>query len=180
MLKTEWLFRHYNEFKSRAKILTARLEQLKTNQEKERAKNEWIVSASLGKPQMEEYIKGQGFNSRTETIALNYASAVNNELNNEKEVIIREIIDLEYCIHLCDSILHGLNETERWIAVSRFIEGKTLDAMVESQPQGLYIYSRQTMGKRCKMIINKIDSILYGIDLPKSIYNEQDNAKDAY
>ena len=178
MCKGEWLLRHYNEFKSRAEILTARLGQLKTNQEKERVKNEWIVSASLGKPPMEEYIKGQGYNSRTESIALNCESVVNNVLSNEKEAIIREITDLEYCTHLCDSILLGLNESERWIVTTRFIEGKTLDAMVESQPQGLYIYSRQTMGKRCKMIIKKIDYMLYGIELPITLYNEQNQKRN--
>ena len=178
MCKGEWLLRHYNEFKSRAEILTARLGQLKTNQEKERVKNEWIISASLGKPQMEDYIKGQGFNSRTESIALNCESVVSNELYNEKEAIIHEIADLEYCTRLCDSILLGLNESERWITITRFIEGKTLDAMVESQPQGLCIYSRQTMGKRCKMIINRIDYMLYGVDLPVSLYNEKNQKNE--
>ena len=179
MSKGEWLLRHYNEFKSRAEVLTVRLDQLKTDYEKERTKDEWIISASLGKPLTEEYIKGQGFNSRTEAIALNCESAVNSELSNEKASIMREIADLEFCTHLCESILLGLNEAERWIVKTRFIEDKTLDAMVVSQPQGLYIYSRQTMGKRCRIILKRIDRILYDIDLPKGLYEKASTTEEA-
>ena len=177
MSKGEWLLRHYNAFKSRAEVLTARLSQLKTNYEKERIKDEWIISASLSKPLADEYIKSHGINSRIEAIALNCESAVNSEINNEIASVMHEIADLEYCTHLCESILLGLNEVERWIMKTRFIEDKTLDAMVESQPQGLYIYSRQTMGKRCKIIIEKIDCILYGINLPESLYTEPTSEK---
>ena len=178
MSKGEWLLRHYNEFKSRAQVLTARLSQLKTNYEKERIKDEWILSTSLGKSLTEEYIKGQGFNSKTESIALKCESAVNSDIENERLIILHELTDLVFCTHLCESILTGLNEAERWIITARFIEGKTLDTMVESQPQGLYIYSRQTMGKRCRIILGKIDCILYGIDLPEGLYNESASDKE--
>lgn len=170
--KGEWLLRHYNEFKSRTEVLTVRLNQLKTELEKERSKDEWIMSASLGTPSAGEYVKGHGFNSRTEMIALNCESAVNSELDNEKKRIIHEISELEYCTQLCESILQGLTESERWIIKTRFTENKTLDAMVECQPQGLFIFTRQTMSKRCKLILNRIDHILYDLDLPKDLYDE--------
>ena len=79
---------------------------------------------------------------------------------------------MEYCTHLCESILQGLTENERWIMKARFMENKTLDAMVECEPQDLFIYTRQTMGKRCKLILSKIDHILHDIELPKDLYNE--------
>ena len=169
--KAEWLFRHHKAFCLKKYVLSVRLNQLTTSDGQAQVRNEWIESEAFRSSFMNEYVQNQHFYSPTEMIALRSEDAVRQELINEAIEISKEIQSLEFCINLCDGILNSLNTEERWIITERYLENKTLDAMITHQPEGMNVYSRQTMAKYCKKILDHIDKMLMIIQFPKELYN---------
>ena len=170
--KAEWLLRHYKTFCLRKYILSVRLEQLATTDGQTQLKDEWISSETLRSPSFDEYVQHQHNSSPTEMIALNSDEGVRRELILEAQGITKEIHDYDFCIKLCDGILKALSTEECWIVTERYIENKTLETMVANQPEKMNIYSRQTMGKRCKQIIHNLDELLSAIRFPQDLYEE--------
>ncbi len=170
--KAEWLLRHYKAFCLRKYVLSVRLEQLATTCGQARIKDQWIESEAFRSFSMNEYVQHQHDSSPTEMIALNSDEGVRRELILEAHGITKEIHDYDFCINLCDGILKALSAEECWIVTERYIENKTLDTMVANQPEKMNIYSRQTMGKRCKQIIHNLDELLSAIRFPQELYEE--------
>ena len=170
--KAEWLFRHHKAFCLKKYVLSVRLKQLTTAGGQAQVKNEWIESEAFRSSFMNEYVKNQHFYSPTEAIALHSEDAVRQELINEAIEISKQLQALEFCINLCDGILNSLNSNERWIITQRYLENKTLDAMITCQPEGMNIYSRQTMAKYCKHVLDHIEKLLVIIQLPKELYDD--------
>ena len=174
--KAEWLLRHYKAFRLRKYVLSVRLEQLTTTYGQAKVKDQWIESEAFRSSSMSEYVQHQHNSSPTEMIALNSDEGVRRELILEAQGITKEIHDYEFCINLCDGILKALSAEECWIVTERYIENKTLDTMVANQPEKMNIYSRQTMGKRCKQIMHNLDGLLAAIRFPKAVYDESSNS----
>ena len=174
--KAEWLLRHYKAFCLKKYVLSVRLEQLTTANGQEKVKDQWIESETFRSSSMNEYVQHQHNSSPTEMIALNSDEGVRRELILEAQGITKEINDYDFCIRLCDGILKALSAEESWIVTERYIENKTLETMVANQPEKMNIYSRQTMGKRCKQIIHNLDELLSAIHFPQELYDDSSNS----
>ena len=170
--KAEWLFRHHKAFCLKKYVLSVRLKQLGTSSGQAHVKNEWIESEAFRSSTTNEYVQTQHFDSPTEIIALHSDDAVRQEVIDEAIWISKRIQSLEFCINLCDGILNSLSSNERWIITQRYLENKTLDVMIATQPEGMNIYSRQTMTKYCKNVIAHIEKLLVIIQLPKDLYDD--------
>ena len=68
--------------------------------------------------------------------------------------------------------LHSEDAVRQELINERYLENKTLDAMIACQPEGMNIYSRQTMAKYCKHVLDHIEKLLVIIQLPKELYDD--------
>ena len=101
--------------------------------------------------------------SRTEVVALSYKK-IHNAFQEQSLELIQEIQQLDFCIHLCEDLLSKQSEKDQWLLTARYIEKKTSETKVSSQPPDLGIYTRQTMSKHCKELIDKLEKYLQGVN----------------
>ena len=166
MKKVEWLLSHYYDLLNRKSILQAenarlhKAETIKTNEEAE------IISESVkGSIVPNEISRCHSATSRTETAAISYKEKAEKSLQEQSLELIREIQQLDFFIHLCEDLVNKQSRMDRWLLTARYIEKQTFEAMLLSQPAELKIYSRQTMSKHCKNLINRLESYLQGVDV---------------
>ena len=165
MKKAEWLLIHYHDFQSRKNILLRKYSRLKDTDSIQIQEAEEIIAGSVkGSIITNDIPHDHSGTSRTEAVALSYKEKIQKALQEQSLELIQEIQQLDFCIHLCEDLLSKQSEKDQWLLTARYIEKKTFEVMVSSQPPDLGIYTRQTMSKHCKELIDKLEKYLQGVN----------------
>lgn len=165
MKKAEWLLSHYHDFQSRRSILLreySRLNEIDTIQANE--EDEIITGSIKGSIITNDIPHNHSGTSCTEAVAFAYKEKAEKALQEQSLELIREIQQLDFYIHLCEDLLRKQTKKDQWLLTARYIEKKTFEVMVSSQPPDLGIYTRQTMSKHCKELIDKLEKYLQGVN----------------
>jgi len=164
--KAEWLLSHYHDFQSRKNILLRKYSQLNDTDFISAKEAEEIIARSIqGSIITNDIPHDHSETSRTEAVALSYKEKIQESIQEQSLKIAQKIQQLNFYIHLCEDLLSKQTHRDKWLLTARYIEKKTFEAMLSSQPPDLGIYTRQTMSKHCKELLNKLEKYLEGIDL---------------
>ena len=167
MKKAEWLLSHYHDFQSRKNILLRECSRLNSTDFIQAQEAEEIIARSIkGSIIANDVPHDHSGTSRTEAVALSYKEKIQEAVQEQSLSLIREIQQLDLYIQLCEDLISKQTHKDQWLLTARYIEKKTFEVMLSTQPPDLGIYTRQTMSKHCKELINKLEIYLQGINFP--------------
>lgn len=81
-------------------------------------------------------------------------------ISNARMHLLRRIDDYKYLQSLYDSVILILNDSERWIVKTHFIEGKTISETLALIPANMLITSRSSLIRRINKLLAKADAFI--------------------
>lgn len=81
-------------------------------------------------------------------------------ISDNRLLLLQRIDDCRYLQSLYESVFLILNDSERWIVETHFIEGKTIAETLSLIPANIFITSRSSLIRRINRLLIKSDAFI--------------------